>query len=169
MFVPSDTRSFHEEFERAAAALFVLVPFAAVEHVGSTAVPGSATKGDLDILVRVDRADFENAQFVLDAALACSPRNESTDCYAEYDFADSGVPTAVQLCVTGEFHDRHFRGFKSILISNPEALRLYNELKEAHEGGEMSAYRLAKEQLIESLFARYGVDVDITVRPGIYR
>jgi len=67
--VPSDTRSFHEEFERAAAALFVLVPFAAVEHVGSTAVPGSATKGDLDILVRVDRADFENAQFVLDAAL----------------------------------------------------------------------------------------------------
>lgn len=162
------SRSFDEEFERAAAALIIVVPFAAVEHVGSTAIPGSPTKGDLDILVRVDRTDFGRAQVALDAVLSRSQRNEPTDCYCEYDFADSGVLASVQLCVTGEFQDRHFRGLKSVLVSDPEALRLYNDLKAEYEGREMAEYRRAKERLIESFLSRYGNGVDLTVRPGIY-
>ena len=44
-----------------------LLPGARIEHVGSTAVPGSLTKGDLDICVIVDRAEFERASRVLAA------------------------------------------------------------------------------------------------------
>jgi GrpB-like predicted nucleotidyltransferase (UPF0157 family) len=40
------------------------LPGARVEHVGSTAVPGSLTKGDLDICVIVEGGQFERASRV---------------------------------------------------------------------------------------------------------
>ncbi|WP_334493720.1 GrpB family protein [Bradyrhizobium sp. AZCC 1614] len=53
---------------------------AEMHHVGATAIPGCLTKGDLDIVIRVDAADFSQ----VDAQLAerfsrnlglCTPRN----------------------------------------------------------------------------------------------
>ncbi|MBO1910605.1 GrpB family protein, partial [Microvirga sp. 3-52] len=38
-----------------------LIPNADVQHVGSTAVPNSLTKGDLDIQVRVSETQFNEA------------------------------------------------------------------------------------------------------------
>lgn len=42
-----------------------LLPFAEVHHVGSTAVPGSLTKGDLNINIRVIQEDFDRAVNIL--------------------------------------------------------------------------------------------------------
>ena len=36
-------------------------PSAEIRHVGATAIPGCLTKGDLDVAVRVERADFAPA------------------------------------------------------------------------------------------------------------
>jgi GrpB-like predicted nucleotidyltransferase (UPF0157 family) len=46
-------------FEAVTRELEPMLPASAtVLHVGATAVPGCLTKGDLDIVVRVDRGDF---------------------------------------------------------------------------------------------------------------
>jgi GrpB-like predicted nucleotidyltransferase (UPF0157 family) len=54
-----------EVFARRRVELEAMLPGARIEHVGSTAVPGSLTKGDLDICVVVEGAEFERASRVL--------------------------------------------------------------------------------------------------------
>jgi len=48
-------------FQGKRARLQALIPGARIEHVGSTAVAGSLTKGDLDICVIVDAEHFDAA------------------------------------------------------------------------------------------------------------
>lgn len=48
-------------FERHAARIRAALPDAMVEHVGSTAVPGSITKGDVDLQVRIPAVRFAAA------------------------------------------------------------------------------------------------------------
>ena len=47
------------------AQLRSAIPYAEIHHVGSTAIPGSFTKGDLDVLVRVPRSLFSAAEATL--------------------------------------------------------------------------------------------------------
>jgi GrpB-like predicted nucleotidyltransferase (UPF0157 family) len=47
-----------QRFEQLKAELAVLIPDADIQHVGSTAIPGSLTKGDLDIQIRVVAATY---------------------------------------------------------------------------------------------------------------
>jgi GrpB-like predicted nucleotidyltransferase (UPF0157 family) len=49
-------------FERLKLELTVLIPQADIQHVGSTAIPGSLTKGDLDIQVRVVSSTYPVAK-----------------------------------------------------------------------------------------------------------
>ena len=129
------------------------LPGADVEHVGSTAVPGCLTKGDLDVLVRVPSEAFLSSMEVLDGLLARSPRNDPTDDYVEYDYVGRGFSASVQLAVVDEWHDRRFHGLKALLTSDPRALERYNGMKRTYEGRPMEKYRQAKALLIESLLA----------------
>jgi len=130
------------------------LPGADVEHVGSTAVPGCLTKGDLDVLVRVPSEAFLSSMEVLDGLFARSPRNDSTGDYIEYDYVGRGFSASVQLAVVDEWHDRRFHGLKALLTSDPRALERYNGMKREYEGRPMEEYRRAKALLIESLLAR---------------
>ena len=47
-----------QQFEKLMVELETLVPDADIHHVGSTAIPGSLTKGDLDVQVRVVASAF---------------------------------------------------------------------------------------------------------------
>jgi len=69
-------------FIKAASLIRTKLPHAEIIHIGSTAVHGCLTKGDIDILVRVKPTDFPDALAELDAILVRSNRNESTDDYA---------------------------------------------------------------------------------------
>ena len=42
-----------------------LLPSALIEHIGSTAIPGAVSKGDLDIYVEVPQADFASSLAVI--------------------------------------------------------------------------------------------------------
>ena len=42
-------------------AVSTVLPDASIEHIGSSAVPGSLTKGDVDIMVLVDETEIMNA------------------------------------------------------------------------------------------------------------
>jgi len=158
-------------FATLAADLIALLPHAEVEHVGATAVPGCLSKGDLDVLVRVARPQFDASASVLDGALRRSKRNASTAEYSEYDAAIADIAASVQLVVAGSELDDRFRRLKAILLADPVALAGYNELKMRCDGGSVSAYRQAKAALIDALLAT-AAPCDVTrcqtLKPGIY-
>ena len=165
---PSQCR---DSFLMIAGVLSAALPWAEVEHVGSTAVPECLTKGDLDVLVRVECSDFQRSGRILDELLVSSTRNARTDEYAEYDYATDTVSASVQLVVVGSSLDDHFHRLKAILMSDPAAREAYNSLKLRHDGRDMGAYRSAKERLIDSLLALDAASRDdsddAALRPGI--
>jgi len=166
-----DSADAQRSFARIAENVSSMLPTAEVEHVGATAVAGCLTKGDVDVLVRVTREGFPSAMGALDATLQRSVPNDSTAEYVEYDFDSAGCYGSVQLVVAGGWHDRRFRGLKSVLVSDDAALARYNELKRYHEGLSMTDHRIAKAAFIDALLVDSTFrndDGDSSVVPGIH-
>ena len=76
--------AFAEHRERIARRL----PAAEIEHVGSTSIPGALTKGDLDLLVRVDVVGFDPAVTALRAMYAVHQPENWTPTYASFTDPD---------------------------------------------------------------------------------
>ncbi len=55
-----------------------------IEHVGSTSIPGALTKGDLDLLVRVDAAAFDAAVVALRELYVVHQPENWTPTYASF-------------------------------------------------------------------------------------
>jgi GrpB-like predicted nucleotidyltransferase (UPF0157 family) len=55
-----------EIFEIEKNKLSKIILQADIQHIGSTAIPNSITKGDLDIQVRVGKKDFSGATKIVD-------------------------------------------------------------------------------------------------------
>jgi GrpB-like predicted nucleotidyltransferase (UPF0157 family) len=90
-----------EAFAFREAQLERWLPFAEIEHIGSTAIRGALTKGDLDVLVRVSETDFRVAEEVLSGLFA---RNEGTarmDFFASFKDESARPPLGIQLVVRG--------------------------------------------------------------------
>lgn len=121
----------------------LLPPGAEIEHVGATAVPGSLTKGDIDLVVRVRAEDFAAADRALATLL---PRNTGSYRSAEFaSFADGQAKPelGVQLVVKGSALDV-FGAFRDALLADAALIESYNDLKRSWDGLEMDAYRSAK-------------------------
>jgi GrpB-like predicted nucleotidyltransferase (UPF0157 family) len=142
-----------EAFARHAEGLRQLLPRARVEHVGSTAVPGSITKGDLDICVIVTSSDFAGAVSRLDE---CYARNTGSDWTTEFAaFASrerEPVDVGVQLVVEGSPADVFVR-WRELLLADGHLRSEYDRLKLRHAGGSMDAYRREKSAFIEAALA----------------
>lgn len=120
---------------------------AQILHIGATAIPGCLTKGDLDIVVRVEQADFAAVEALL-ASLFC--RNEGstrTDEFAAFEDASRTPHLGVQLTAKDGTFDL-FHLFADVLRADPELVRRYNALKLAHLGQPMTLYRAAKNAFI---------------------
>jgi GrpB-like predicted nucleotidyltransferase (UPF0157 family) len=138
-------------FARQRAELEALLPKARVEHVGSTAVPGSLTKGDLDICVIVEGEEFERASRVLAERLEIhQPENWSPTLASFTAPPEDGIDVGVQLVPAGSSDERYFVGWRDRLRADPELRARYDELKRSHQDGGMDAYRAAKERLIRA-------------------
>ena len=116
-------------------------------HIGATSVPGCLTKGDLDIVIRVEREDFR----VTDAALAVRyARNSGSVRTNEFAAFEDGACTphlGIQLTVKGGEFDV-FHQFAAALRADPGLVERYNELKRAHDGQPMDRYRAAKDAFV---------------------
>ena len=61
-----------------------LIPSAKIEHIGSTAIPGSITKGDLDINVRIQEKNFNHAINVLKKLYEINQPENWTENFASF-------------------------------------------------------------------------------------
>ena len=141
-------------FELTVAILRPALPAEAdIRHVGSTAIPGCLTKGDLDIVVRVRPADFAAADAVLAARFARNAGSARTDSFAAFEDATTEPHLGVQLAVVGGPFD-DFHRFSAALLSDCALVEHYNALKMQFEGRSMAEYRVAKDAFIGSVLER---------------
>jgi GrpB-like predicted nucleotidyltransferase (UPF0157 family) len=136
-------------FESMRERLAVLLPGARIEHVGSTAVAGSLTKGDLDVCVIVPAAEFAGATATLGDALSIhQPENWTEEMASFVAPSQDGIDVGVQLIVGGSGEEAWFIGWRERLRSDPGLRERYDRLKEEHADGSVEDYRAAKERLI---------------------
>jgi GrpB-like predicted nucleotidyltransferase (UPF0157 family) len=149
-------------FQRHSREIRSIVPTAEVEHVGATAIPGSLTKGDVDVLVRVPDDAFTGAAEALRRRYEVDQPANWTDTFASFaDEQEGDVPVGVQLVVADSRVDTAFVSLRRVLRSSPDLVERSNELKLHHQGGDADTYALAKQRFLEGLLceldpARFG-------------
>jgi GrpB-like predicted nucleotidyltransferase (UPF0157 family) len=133
----------------------------AIEHIGSTAVPGLGAKPIIDIMVAVSRlADAERCIDPLQE-IGYEYVPEYNDVIPERRYFHKGPPGArtyhlhmVEL--TSGFWERHLL-FRDFLRTHPKEARRYHELKKelaAKFGSDRDGYTEAKTSFIESVIAK---------------
>lgn len=136
------------------ARIRAALPAVEIEHVGSTAIPGALTKGDLDLLVRVPAARFAAAVATLRRLYAVHQPENWTPTYASFaDAAASDPPVGVQLAVAGSADDALFGPFRDALIADPALLEEYNALKRGLDGADYERYTDVKGAFVERVLA----------------
>lgn len=126
-----------------------LLPDARIDHVGSTAVSGSVTKGDLDVCVAVPSDHFAAADEWLATRFARNLGSDRTDDFSAFSGSVRGVDVGVQLVVQGSPSDT-FVAWRDLLTSDDRIRAAYDDLKRSFEGRSMEAYRAAKAAFIRT-------------------
>lgn len=150
--------AFRQERERILTALGGAV--LAVEHAGSTALPGVPAKPILDLLVGVD--SFELARACVAPLEALGYRYRGEYGIARRHYFVKGIPRTHHLHmheVTSEAW-RSMVGFRNALRARPELAREYAEAKirfaEEH-ASDREAYQAAKDEVIAGILVRAGI------------
>lgn len=139
------------EVTRQKARILNVLPSADIQHIGSTAIPGSITKGDLDINVRVKKEDFDNAvQEIKKLYDINQPENWMADFASFKDENNLSIDFGVQLTVIDSPID-DFVKLKNIIAGSPELIEKFNEMKIKFEGKDMSEYRKEKADFFQKL------------------
>jgi GrpB-like predicted nucleotidyltransferase (UPF0157 family) len=140
---------------RAVDELVAALPgrFAAVEHVGSTAVPGLAAKPVIDLMAATDGLDAVTAADVVLEGLGY--RRLETGMPRRLFYRRDGAPVAYHLhVVTADTWDtRNERLLRDHLLRHPADRAEYGELKRrlAAAGHDGEAYTRAKTDLIQRM------------------
>ncbi len=127
-----------------------LLPEADVQHVGSSAIPNSISKGDLDIQVRVDARLFTKAVQELSSLYELNEGSTKSEYFRAFKDDSLSPPLGVQLTVIGSELDIFWK-FRDILLMNEQYRKEYDQLKAEFEGKEMESYREAKNRFFEKL------------------
>ena len=112
-------------FETHRRRLKSLLPEAEIQHVGSTAVPGSLTKGDLDIQLRVPAAKFHAADAALARYYERNVASTHSSTFSSFKDDRTNPPLGLQLTVIGGPEDK-FCLLRDHLLAHPDANRSYN-------------------------------------------
>lgn len=121
-----------------------------IQHVGSSAIPGTLTKGDVDIQVRVKQEDFDESSRVLESLYPINEKSEQKDSFRSFYTKDTILPLGVQLTVCHTPHDV-FHKFRDVLLINEGYREQYDELKASYDGKDMMSYRAAQHHFFEQL------------------
>ncbi|MFU8647065.1 GrpB family protein [Lysinibacillus sp. RSDA_15] len=138
----------------------MLLPDVDIQHVGSTAIPNSITKGDLDIQVRVYANEFAKAVELLSNLYEINEESIKTDTFRAFKDDTTSPPLGVQLTVIDADFDFLWK-FREVLLANKNYREEYDNLKKGYEGKSMDEYREAKDEFFQGLmetpeFKKYG-------------
>ena len=146
-----------------ARLLDVIEPYvAAIEHMGSTAVPGLAAKPVIDIMVCVRtlaEADAHCIEPIVALGYEYVPRFEDEMPFRRYFRKDNAAGRRshqIHLVeIGGEFWERHLL-FRDYLRAHPEAAREYEALKSdlAPQFSNVNEYAEAKGVFVRSIEAK---------------
>lgn len=134
-------------FAEVQSSLSRLLPGAEIHHVGSTAICGTLTKGDLDVVVRVARESFPEAEQVLASIFYRNMGSSRDEGFSAFVDKSTDPELGVQLVVVGSPGDT-FLAWRQRLEENPMLRREYDLLKRQFQGRSMDAYREAKSRFI---------------------
>lgn len=131
--------------------LRLILPYADVDHIGSSAIHGAISKGDLDILVRVPKEQFGQALLeIKDLGFSEKEGSLRTDSLCNLETKNYETDVAVQLIEKGsEFED--FIVFRDRLNSDSSLVEEYNKLKMTCAGLSSDEYRKKKSVFIETV------------------
>jgi len=127
-----------------------LLPEADIQHVGSSEIPNSITKGDLDIQVRVNAEQFSKAVELLSNLYERNDESVKTATFRAFKDDTSSPPLGVQLTVIDSEFD-FFWKFRDVLLANNKYRDAYDKLKKEYEAKSMDAYREAKDIFFQKL------------------
>ncbi|MEM9994621.1 GrpB family protein [Acinetobacter pittii] len=144
-----------EQYQQRCAQLFnsyqkdisTLLPFAKIEHIGSSAIPNAISKGDLDIYIEVMSEQFEFAIEQLKTLNFIEKQNTLRThelCMLESLNNDD---VAFQIVATDSVFT-FFLAFKNKLINSPTLVNEYNELKLQCSHLDPDQYRTIKSDFI---------------------
>ena len=149
--IESANKLFEEQQNRIKKRL----PYADVQHIGSTAIPNSVTKGDVDIVVRVSSEEFAEARGALMTLYKINQKGNWTDIFASFkDDKSFSADLGVQLVVENSKSD-DFVKIRDAIRENPDMLKEYNEMKQRFENKDMEEYRKEKAKFFQKLRERF--------------
>ena len=134
-------------FQEHSRAIRALLPDAEVEHAGATAIPGSLTRGDLDLLVRVPASIFAAAAKALEDRYEIDQPDNWTPSFASFAERSGTLSVGVQLVSAGSDVDVAFVSLRALLRKRPDLVDRVNGMKRAFDGGDPQAYAAAKDEL----------------------
>ena len=137
---------FAEEY----ALLKPLMPWADIQHIGSTSIPGATTKGDIDIVVRVLKEDFLKTRDILKGIYETHQLDNWSETFASFKDDNRALPLGIQLTIM-DCEDDVFVTFRDILRSSPEMLSEYNALKISCQNQDTEIYIAKKAEFFEQL------------------
>ena len=121
-----------------------------LQHIGSTAIPNSLTKGDLDIQVRIPAELFTVAVNKLSKIYDTNDGSHRSATFAAFKDDALDPPLGVQLTVIGGEED-FFSKLRDFFKVHDNYRLEYDNLKKQFEGKSMEEYREAKSKFIENL------------------
>ena len=127
-----------------------LLPDVDIQHVGSTAIPNSLTKGDLDIQVRVCAEQFPKAVELLSSIYEDNEESIKTDTFRAFKDDTTNPPLGVQLTIIDADFD-FFWKLREVLLANINYRDEYDNIKMEYEGKSMDIYREAKHKFFQGL------------------
>ncbi len=141
----------YEEIFEQIQALFIgekkniqnLFPNVDIQHVGSSSVPNSLTKKDLDIQIRVSSEDFKKVVNVLSGIYKKHHEELWNNQFAIMNDLRDGIHIDFMITVKDSKYDDFYK-LRDFLIQNPSFLEKYNTLKMKHSGKDYSKYSKAK-------------------------
>ena len=144
-----------EQYQKKCAQLFnsyqkdisTLLPFARIEHIGSSSIPNAISKGDLDIYIEVKPEQFEVAIEGLKTLNFIEKQNTLRThelCMLESLNNDD---VAFQIVATGSKFT-FFLTFRNKLIASPTLVDEYNQLKLQCSHLDHDQYRAIKSDFI---------------------
>jgi GrpB-like predicted nucleotidyltransferase (UPF0157 family) len=134
-------------FAQLRATLLPIVEGAEIHHVGSTAIPGSLTKGDLDVQIRVTEELFELLRSRLIALYLVNEGGFVGPDAISFEHKENNVPVGIHLTVMDGSCDLQQK-FRDRLLASELLREEYDNLKRHFDGRPMKDYRDAKEKFV---------------------